>query len=78
MSHILYIFNTSGKAGSRAVTGENVMESGAQELWPKQAADYGEDEWEKELSVKLSPSQMDECSTLRIQQGLRLCGSFGF
>lgn len=39
------------------------MESGAQELWPKQAADYGEDEWEKELSVKLSPSQMDECGT---------------
>lgn len=78
MSHILFIFNTSGQAGRHAALEEMWWKSGAQELWPKQTADYGEDEWEKELFVKLSPPQMNECSTLRNQQVLRLCGSFRF
>lgn len=61
-----FFLNTSYKT-DRQETQEDMMESGAQELWPNQTVII-----ENELSVKLNPPQMDECTT---EKNSRVCNT---
>lgn len=74
-----FVYLSHQRAGWQACSAAgNLMESRAQELWPKQTADYGEDEREKELSVRLSTLKMRKLASSETSKSWGFVAALGF